>query len=420
MDKNIHTVILNCAQYEPLVHIQEMLLLKYTREIMRTFAKIGKTFNANNIIVAVGKKDVELLECLQDVLDDYPSLSLKVFDGAYPAGDEYVLTYELTGQNISADSSPLEEGIAVFNAESVYNMFMRVNKGVQDTHKWVSVLGEVENPITLKVPVGVKAQDVIKTTGAITCENPVIILGGPMSGKIGNKYSRVDKTTDAIIILPEDSQVVENKKTNSSIELKRATSSCCNCMRCTDLCPRFLLGHPVDPHAFICAASSKDTKNVGTYLNTMFCSSCGLCEMYSCVQGISLKMLLTECKNGLKENGIIDYKASMNEVDSERKYRKISMKRLTSRLGLSRYDRVTELKEYDIPGISVRISLKDNTQSPAEILVKENDSVIKGQLLARYEQDDICSVYSGIDGVVTEVTEKYILIENQGGRTDNE
>ena len=420
MDKNIHTIILNCAQYEPLIHTQEVLLFKYTREIIRTFAKIGKTFNANNIIIAAGKKDVELIECLKDILDDYPSLSLKIFDGAYPAGDEYVLTYELTGKVIPADSSPICEGIAIFNPESVYNMYMHVNKGVQDTHKWVSVLGEVKNPITLRVPVGVKAEAIVKMAGAITCENPVYILGGPMSGKIGNKYSRIDKSTDAIIILPEDHQVVYNKKANSSIELKRAASSCCNCMRCTDLCPRHLLGHPVDPYAFIRAASYKDMNNLDTFLNTMFCSSCGLCEMYSCIQGISPRLLLTEYKNGLKENGIVDFKASVSEVDNERKYRKISIKRLTSRLGLTRYDRVTKFKEFNLSGEDIRISLNDNSKYPADILVKENDSVTNGQLLAKYDKEDLLPIYSGVDGIVTEVTEGYILIENQGGRTDNE
>ena len=420
MDKNIHTIILNCAQYEPIVHIQELLLQKYTREIIRTFAKIGKTFNADNIIIAAGKKDTELIECLEDVVCDYPALSFKVYDGAYPAGDEYVLTYELTGQVISADSSPIEEGIAIFNVESVYNMYRNVNEGVQETHKWVSILGEVEKPVTLRVPVGVNIGDIVKEAGKITCENPVYILGGPMSGKIGNKYSRIDKSTDAVIILPEDHQVVYNKKTNSSIEIKRASSSCCNCMRCTDLCPRNLLGHPVDPHAFIRAASYKDMGNVDTYLNTMFCSSCGLCEMYSCIQGISPRLLLTEYKNGLKENGITKHKASMKEVDSERKYRKISIKRLTSRLGLTRYDRVTLLKEYDMSGVSIRISLNDYELEPAVSLVKENDIVTKGQLIAEYKDGEHRPIYSGIDGKVTEVAENYIFIENQGGRTGNE
>ena len=420
MEKNIHTVILNCAQYEPLVHTSKLLLEKYTREIIRTFAKIGENFKSENIIVGASKADKDTIELLEDVVSDYPSVLLKIYDGAYPAGDEYVLTYELTGQVISANSSPIEEGIAVFNVESVYNMYLELEKGIPKTHKWVSVLGEVEKPVTLRVPLGTKAGDVVKEAGNITCENPVYLIGGPMSGKPGSKLTRIDNTTDAIIILPEDHQVIYSKKTNSSTELKRAISSCCNCMRCTELCPRNLLGHPVDPQGFIRAASYKDMGNVDKFLNTMFCSSCGLCEMYSCIQGLSPKLLMTEYKKGLKENGITEHHAPLNEVNDDRKYRKISIKRLTSRLALTRYDKLTLLKEMNWPDTNVKISLIENKECPAKAIVCLNDLVTEGQIIAIFEDADKFPLYATISGIVTEVTEQYIFIENRGGRTDNE
>lgn len=420
MDKNIHTIILNCAQCEPLIHTSRLLVEKYTREIIRTFAKIGKNFESENIIVAIGKADKDTIELLEDIVSDHPSVKLKVFDGAYPAGDEYVLTYELTGQVISADSSPIEEGIAIFDVESVYNMYMELEKGIHASHKWVSVLGEVESPVTLRVPIGMKAEDVVKKAGRITCDNPVYLIGGPVSGKPGTKYTRINNTTDAIIILPEDHQVICSKKTNSSVELKRAFSSCCNCMRCTELCPRNLLGHPVDPHGFIRAASCSAMENTDKFLNTMFCSSCGLCEMYSCVQGISLKNIMTEYKEGLIENGITKYHTDLNKISDDRKYRKISIKRLTSHLALTRYDKLTSLKEISWPGKNVKLCLTDNKDCPAKAVVKLNDSVTEGQIIAVFDDENKFPIYSGISGVVTEVTEEYIFIENQGGRTDNE
>ena len=420
MDKNIHTIILNCAQFEPLIHTQKLLLNEYGREIIRTFARIGDNFKSENIIIAAGKADEDTIELLEDIVSDHKSVSLKIFDGAYPAKDEYVLTYELTGQNISADSSPFEEGILIFDVESVYNMYLELEKGLHMTHKWVSLLGEVECPVTIRVPIGTKAGDVIKYAGKITCDNPVYLIGGPVSGKPGTKYTRIDNTTDAIIILPEDHQVICKKKTNSSIELKRAFSSCCNCMRCTELCPMNLLGHPVDPHGFIVAASIENMDNTDKFLNTMFCSSCGLCEMYSCVQGISLKHILTDYKKGLLENGITIHHTDSNAVNDDRKYRKISLKRLTSHLALSRYDKLTSLKEISWSDNNVKISLIENKDCPAKAIVKLNDLVTEGQMVATFDNDNKFPIYSGISGVVTEVTEQYIFIENQGGRTDNE
>ena len=186
------------------------------------------------------------------------------------------------------------------------------------------------------------------------------------------------------------------------------------------MCPRNLLGHPIDPHGFIRAASYKDMGNVDTFLNTMFCSSCGLCEMYSCIQGISPRLLITEYKKGLKENGITEHHAKTYEVNDDRKYRKISIKRLTSRLALSRYDKLTSLKEINWPGIDIRVNLTEHKDNPAKPVIGLNELVTKGQVIAVYDDIDKFPIYAGIDGVAKEVTEDYIFIEIQGGRTGNE
>ena len=123
-------------------------------------------------------------------------------------------------------------------------------------------------------------------------------------GNIGTGSQPVTKTTNAVLVLPEDHLIVQKKKRKASIDLKRAAASCCQCTMCTDLCPRNRLGHPIEPHKFMLAATCKDLQDPNIFVNTMFCSSCGLCEMYSCMQGLSPRSLMADYKAGLRKAGL--------------------------------------------------------------------------------------------------------------------
>ena len=117
----------------------------------------------------------------------------------------------------------------------------------QVTDKYVSVVAEVSDPVTVKVPLGCTLEEVVAQAGTVTVKDPVYFVGGPMMGRIGNGSDPVTKTTNAILVLPKDHLIVAKKQRTSSIDLKRAASICCQCNTCTDLCPRHNLGHPIDP-----------------------------------------------------------------------------------------------------------------------------------------------------------------------------
>ena len=103
-----------------------------------------------------------------------------------------------------------------------------------------------------------------------------------MMGNIKGEDSPVTKTTNAVLVLPREHSLIQKKNQNPAIGLKRAASACCQCQACTDLCPRHALGHPIEPHKFMRAAANRDFRDANPFVNTFFCSSCGLCELYSC------------------------------------------------------------------------------------------------------------------------------------------
>lgn len=420
LDERAETIILNCAECEPLLRLHRQLLEKHAEEIVDTFHMIGETVGAKEIIIGIKKAYKKTIAAVEAVIGKYPEARLGLLDEVYPAGDEVVLIYEVTGKVVRPGGLPIESGVAVFNVETVYNVYRAVHENTPVEDKLVSVVAEVENPVTVRVPIGTPLDEVVACAGRVTTPNPVYFVGGPMMGNIGTGAQPVTKTTNAILVLPEDHFIIQKKLKKNSIDMKRAAACCCQCTMCTDLCPRHLLGHPIEPNRFMLAATCKDIQEPNIFVNTMFCSSCGLCEMYSCFQGLSPRSLMAEYKAGLRANGIRAPKVEAKPVGPEREYRKVPMERLMARLDLTKYNREAPLDESGVKVKKVRILLSQHIGAPASAIVKQGDKVTKGQMIAEPGKGLSVGIHASVTGTVTEVNEKYVIIETQEGRAGNE
>ena len=326
-------------------------------------------------------------------------------------GDEVVLIYEATGRVCRPGGLPIEQGVIVFNVETIYNVYQAMEAQKPVTEKYVSVVAEVENPVTVKVPLGCTLDEVVAQAGNITTKDPVYFVGGPMMGRIGNGSDPVTKTTNAVLVLPRDHQIVMKKQRTSAIDLKRAASICCQCNTCTDLCPRHNLGHPIDPARFMRAASAGDFRDVNPYIDSAFCSSCGVCEMYACPQSLAPRTLLADMKGGLRKAGIRPPQGVQPvPVQPSREYRKVPEERLMARLGLTKYDKDAPMDENVVPVSKVKILLSQHIGAPAQAIVKTGDMVTKGQMIAQHADGLSVSIHASISGKVTEVTDRHIII----------
>lgn len=421
LDSRADTIILNCAECEPLLRLHRQLLEKYAQEIVETFHIIGQAVGAKDVVIGIKKAYIKTIEALNEVIDIYPEIRLGLLDEVYPAGDEVVLIYEVTGKVVKPGGLPIESGVAVFNVETVYNAYRGLRKDTPVIDKLVSVVAEVEHPVTVRVPLGTSIEETVRLAGKTTIKNSVYFIGGPMMGFIGTGAQPVTKTTNAVLVLPEEHLIVQKKRRTSSIDLKRAAACCCQCTMCTDLCPRNRLGHPTEPHLFMRAATCKDLQDPNIFINTMFCSSCGLCEMYSCMQGLSPRTLMAEYKAGLRANGMKPPQGvTKKPVGKEREYRKVPMERLMARLDLTRYDKEAPLDESVIPVGKVKILLSQHIGAPASPIVKRDEKVVQGQMIAEPGKGLSVAMHASISGTVSEVNEKYIIIETQEGRAGNE
>lgn len=411
IDARAKTIILNCAECEPLLRLHRQVLEKYPYEILSTLYQMALSIGCNQVLIGVKEAYKHTVEAIQAHLRSFPIISIGLLPEVYPAGDEVVMIHELTGKVVPPGSIPIQVGVAVFNVETVFNIYQALKAKKPVTHKFITISGEVAFPCTRYVPLGMTVEDVVALAGGVTVEHPAYLMGGPMTGNLCAEDDLITKTSNAIIVLPENHIVVQKKRKNTQISMKRAMASCCQCEMCTDLCPRNLLGHPIQPHLFMRAATSGSTQDVGTFLDTFFCSSCGLCEMYSCNQGLTPRSLIAEYKAGLRANGIKPPKVELTPVKKARPLRRVPISRLRARLGLDDYNVKAPLDESYIIVDHVRIKTSQHIGAPAVPIVKVGDLVKEGQKIAEAAENALSlPVHASIDGVVTSVSAQEIEI----------
>jgi Na+-translocating ferredoxin:NAD+ oxidoreductase RnfC subunit len=410
-------VILNSAECEPLLRVDRQLPILYAEEILKGFSLIVNTLNAKKGIYAIKSEYKDAIASLNSVLHKFPDIEIKILDNVYPAGDEVVLVYETTGRIVPEGSIPITVGAVVVNTETVLNVYNSVflNKPVVD--KYVTVTGEVNNPSTIRVPIGTSLGKCIEYAGGTKIENYKIISGGPMTGRVSTSDAAVTKTTKAIIVLPEDHLIVTKKEARIAVNMNRAMSVCSQCRMCTDLCPRFLLGHNMQPHR-IMNAIANGTTDTEAITSAFLCCECGICEMYACYQGLAPRTIIAEIKSRLRQKGVKNPNCKAPEkADMMRFGRRVPMKRLTARLGLIQYNAAAAIDDHLKQPYKVTVKLAPQIGAPAAAQVKAGDRVKTGDVIGSIEEGKLgTNVHASIDGVVTYVddVQKVITIEARG------
>ncbi len=404
-------VLLNCAECEPLLRLHRQLLKFHAEEIVSAFDRTRETLGAKEGIVCIKSHYKGAIEAVSELLPQYPSIKIHLLPMVYPAGDEVVMIYDATGRVVRPGGLPIEQGVAVFNVETMYNAYHAL-QGENLTSKLVTVAGEVEKPCTVRVPLGAPLSEVVALAGKQTAENCVYWVGGPMMGSLAATNAVVTKTTNSIFVFPENLRFIEKLNSDWRIEKARAAASCCQCQMCTDLCPRHNLGHPIEPHKIMRAAACNDYRDVNAFVNAFYCSGCGVCELFACPQGLSPRKLTQKVKNGLRANGIRPPKdAVYNPVDPARELRKVPLERLAARLGIKRYQVQAPLdNELKDCFKQVKISLSQHIGVPAKAVVKTGDRVMRGDVIGAAADGLSVNIHSSVTGIVTDVNDKFVTV----------
>lgn len=411
LSNQAETIILNCAECEPLIKVDRQLMIDYVDEILSGMQMLVDTLDSKEGIIAIKKSYIASIEAVNGCIANYKNLKLHILPDIYPAGDEVILIYETTGKVVPQGKIPILVGCMVVNVETVLNVYKKVMKDENVTTKFITIAGLVNKPITVEVPVGITVKSLIDIAGGFTTDDNVMIMGGPMTGKICSINDIVTKTTKAILVLPPTCPPITKRQSTTKHNLKIAMSACSQCSMCTSLCPRNLLGSSIKPNEFMRAIASGVTYDVEPFLNSFFCVSCGLCEMYSCYQGLSPRRLLDDYKGGLRAKGVKPPEKPNKPVNRLREELKVPEHRLMNRLGLAKFDILAPMTSYEVEMKEVKLLLRQCIGAPCIAIVKVGDNVTKGQMVGQPPEGALGTcLHASITGKVTAVTDNFITI----------
>jgi Na+-translocating ferredoxin:NAD+ oxidoreductase RnfC subunit len=409
------TVVINAAECEPLLHKDKEVLREYADAVLDGLTAGMQLVGAERGVIGIKGKYHDVIELLQPKLPK--GIEICPLRDAYPAGDEFILVYDVLGRVIPPGGIPLNVGAVVMNVETALNVARAAQQPV--TEKYLTVAGAVAQPITLRVPLGVTLAECVAAAGGPTIPDANYIVGGVMMGYLEeNHEALVDKTTGGIIILPSDHVVVRRRRQDWAQIARIGRSACDQCSFCTELCPRWLLGHPIEPHR---AMRSLGFNLVGeaNVLGTSFCCECNLCSLYSCPEDLDPRNVCVQNKRRLAaekrrwENP--PFNPRRPELHMEN--RKAPMKRLIQKLGLTQFRNEGPLHDELLAANKVGIKLKQHIGAPCEPAVNVGDRVTKGQVLGRPPVTNGkaalgCPVHASIDGVVTAIANGVVWLEN--------
>ena len=407
------TLVINCAECEPLMYTDYTLAKEELSKIAEGAEIIMEYTGIKHAYLAIKSYRAGTLG-LTEGQEIGKNVSIKILPNVYPMGDEIVLIYQVTHRVVKPGALPISVGVIVYNAETVYNTRAAVLEGKPVIDKWVTIGGNLPNAYVVKAPIGMKVTDMLDQVGVKIPERNVMFDGGPAMGKIKNpNASSVIKTTKGIIIVPEDIPAVVHKTRPVQTSLRIASSACCQCTRCTDMCPRHLLGYPLEPHKMVRVALNPAEADPELIKTASMCCGCGVCGVAACCQDISPKEVIAQFKGILAKNKM-KYTAGPDEEivpHADRDFKLLTSQKWKELLGVAKFDKRPIFIEKDLTANRVVIPMSQHIGAPSVPVVSVGDKVEKGQLIANAGAGLSVPQYASISGTVSAVDPTQVTIE---------
>lgn len=415
--------IVNAAECEPLIETDKYLCRNFPDELVDGTLKTAEHLGAKRIIIALKRKYKPEIAALRAAIGSArAAIELLEMDTFYPAGDEQTIVLQACGVSLPERSIPAEAGVVVHNVGTVLNIGQALN-GLPVTRKCLSLTGDVAERLMLDVPLGTPVSACVEQGSPIP-KPYAIILGGPMMGRVYTgsdiESACVTKTTGNILVLPEDHYLIRRAGVSIERISIQAKSACIRCRMCTDLCPRYLLGHDVTPHLVMRnlwrEAYIEDGREYAkAFGSAMNCCECMACELFSCPMGLSPCKANIHMKKKLKSRDIQVERNPSPQKREGAETLKIPTGRLTARLGLSPYYGKALSRLVRMDADMVRIPLRQHIGAPAAPVKRAGQTVNEGELLAAAEGAVSANIHASISGVIGGISDGVAVIERKSG-----
>ena len=282
----VNLLIINAAECEPYITTDNREMIDNTLDVLDGIKTVCGHLGIKHAVIGIEDNKADAIRLLTDFAsrESTPDLLIETrsLKSRYPQGAEKVIIRTVTGKTVPMGRFPADVGCLVMNITSIAFLERYMKTGKPFVSRTVTVDGPaVLKPMNVRVPVGIRINELVEFCGGYKTPPTKIILGGPMMGTASADLNAIiSKTTSSVLLMGEkDGQV-------------RPETACIRCGRCIAACPMNLM-----PGRLEQAYRAEDTAELER-LCALNCMECGCCS-YVCpasrqvVQRIRLgKMLL--------------------------------------------------------------------------------------------------------------------------------
>ena len=406
-------LIVNAVECEPLLYTSYTLLQERMLDIVIGMQAVMKYASIPTGLICVKGYRAERLG-YADGQELAEGIKIKYVPNVYPMGDEINLIYTATGRLVKPGHLPITQGCIVYNTETMYNIGLVVQYGQPVTKTYLTLTGDIPEAFCIKVPIGMRVGDVLDTMGVKVPEHHVVMDGGPSMGVIVNPaVDVVKKTTSGLLVLPDNIPAVRNKLRTMEENFRIAASVCCQCTRCTDMCPRHLLGYPLEPHKMVRASITAAQATPELIETASLCCGCDICGTFACCQDISPMQVIKEFKGILAKNRI-RYTAEPDDeyvAHPDRDYRMVSGIKWKEMLGVARFDRYPTYVPDKLVAKYVEVRMSQHIGAPSTPCVAVGDMVVENQQVSTPGEGLSVPHFAPITGRIAYVDAQKIVIQ---------
>lgn len=285
--KMIDTLVLNGAECEPYLTVDDMLMQTHPAEIIEGIRILLHVLGISKAIIGIEDNKPAAAKALKEAIakiNPKEQIEVKSLKTKYPQGAEKQLIYSLLKREVPSRGLPMDVHVVVQNVGTAFAVHEAVVLDKPLFERYITVSGSlIEKPGNYKVRVGTRISDIVEECGGLKGEPAKIVIGGPMCGT--SVYSLdvpVVKGCSGILFMSE-------KEVN-----REGYTACIRCGKCVQACPVGLV--PCD----LGAAAENDRIDIAENLNPFDCIMCGTCT-YSCPAGRPLSHFIKQTQQQLSK-----------------------------------------------------------------------------------------------------------------------
>ena len=297
--ENISLLIINAAETEPYISCHEAIIRTYIDEVITGIEILAYALQVDNCVITVEEDKTEIIEIIKKALSKKTNvdIELKLISSLYPANEKTQLFKSITGQQLSFETSSVDEGVMIENISSAYAVKKAIIDGEPLTSRIVTVAGTgIKQPRNLEVVLGTPINEIIEQCGGYTEQFEFLVCGGPMTG--------LKLDTDRLPLIKSIHCLFAFSSTQVS-DIKEETDETV-CHDYEQVCPVNLQPHELHEHIV--------EKNENALIDSgLFeCIECGCCN-YVCANQIQFVQEFRQAKSVIREQQRKRFEAEKNK-----------------------------------------------------------------------------------------------------------